>query len=414
MAENFRFVGKATPRKDAREIVTGSATYISDMKLPNMLHGKVLRSPHPHALIKKIDKSRAQALPGVKKILTYEEMPDWKGGTPRYVRVLDSKVRFVGDGVALVAATTEQIATEALGLIDVEYERLPAVYDVREALKPDAPQLFVEAPGNVVDPAWPRFGPKCLHSLTMGNVEEGFGEADVVVEGACAYENIPNPAPPEPPGCIALWQEPKSVTVWISTQGAYYHKIYLDNLFDGSVDVRVIGGPCGGSYGSKLMSWQIILQAIVLSRATGRPVRLWLTKEEHLACFTLRLGCRIQAKIGMRKDGRVTAVSGEWLTDTGTYSAITQAEVAVGCGEVQLVMRCANWDLRSKIVCTNRNASGIVRGFGGQELKCAVIPLLSLAMEKLDIDPLEFFKRNYIKPGTAITGAMGSGMCTGA
>ena len=117
MSADYRFIGKATARKDAREIVTGSATYISDMKLPNMLHGKVLRSPHPHAIIKKIDKSRALALPGVKKILTYEEMPDWKGGSPRYVSVLDSKVRYVGDSVALVAATTEQIATEALGLI---------------------------------------------------------------------------------------------------------------------------------------------------------------------------------------------------------------------------------------------------------------------------------------------------------
>jgi CO/xanthine dehydrogenase Mo-binding subunit len=399
VSEGYRFIGKATARKDAREIVTGSATYISDMKLPNMLYGKVLRSPHPHAIIKRIDRSKAQALPGVEKILTYEEIPDWKGGSPRYVRVLDSKVRYVGDGVALVAATTEQIATEALGLIDVEYERLPAVYDMEEALKPDAPQLYIEAPGNCFETAFPRFGPKCLYSVVTGNIEEGLAEADAVVEGACAYENIPNPAPPEPPGCIALWQEPKSVTVWISTQGAYFHKISLDTLFDGSVDVRVIGGPCGGSYGSKLMSWQIILQAILLSRATSRPVRLWLTKEEHLACFTLRLGCRIHAKIGMRKDGRVTAVSGEWFTDTGIYSTTTQAQVAVGCGEVQLAVRCANWDLRSKIVCTNRNASGIVRGFGGQELKCTLIPLLSLAMEKLDIDPLEFFKRNYIKPG---------------
>ena len=163
--------------------------------------------------------------------------------------------------------------------------------------------------------------------------------------------------------------------------------------------MRVIGGPCGGSYGSKLMSWQTILQATRLEQGNGQAGDALAYKRRAPCLLHPALGCRIQAKIGMRKDGRVTAVSGDWLTDTGVYSATTQAQVAVGCGEVQLVVRCANWDLRSKIVCTNRNASGIVRGFGGQELKCALIPLLSLAMEKLDIDPLEFFKRNYIKPG---------------
>jgi CO/xanthine dehydrogenase Mo-binding subunit len=399
MGENYRFIGKATQRKDAREIVTGSITYLSEMKLPNMLYGRVLRSPHPHAIIRKIDKSRATALPGVRAILTYEDVPDWKGGRPRQMPILDSKVRYVGDGVALVAATTEAMAAQALGLIDVEYDQLPAVYDMEEALKPEAPQLFPESPGNVLDPAMPAFGPKCLHNLIIGDVEEGFREAHVVVEGACSYENIPNPVPPEPPGCIALWQEPNSLTLWLSTQGAYQHKVTLNYVFDGKVDVRTIGGPCGGSYGSKFMSWQIILQATALSRATGKPVRLFLTKEEHLATFTLRLGSRIRARIGMCKDGRVTAVSGEWLTDTGVYSATTQAQICVGCGEVQLVVRCPNWDLRSKIICTNRSASGIVRGFGGQELKCTLIPLLSLAMEQLDIDPLEFFKKNYLKPG---------------
>src|SRR5512136_2472982 len=122
MGGDYRFIGKAAPRMEAREIVTGSANFLGDTKMHNLLHGKVLRSPHPHAFIKKVDKSRALALPGVKRVLTYEDVPDWRGGTPRLVRVLDRKVRFVGDAVALIAATTEKIAEAALDLIDVEYE----------------------------------------------------------------------------------------------------------------------------------------------------------------------------------------------------------------------------------------------------------------------------------------------------
>jgi xanthine dehydrogenase molybdenum-binding subunit len=147
------------------------------------------------------------------------------------------------------------------------------------------------------------------------------------------------------------------------------------------------------------MSWVTQAQAALLSRATGQPVKLVLSKEEHLAAFTLRPGSRMRAKLGLKKDGTVTAVSGEWLVDTGSYSMTTQAQVAVGCGELQIMVRCPNWDLKSKIVCTNRNASGIVRGFGGQELKCAFIPLLSLAMAKAGLDPFEVLKKNYVRPG---------------
>ena len=140
MTRPYRFIGKATPRKDAVEIVTGEARFIADIKLPQMLYGKVLRSPLPHANIKKIDASKAKRLDGVKAVLTYQDVPEWKGGMPAHVRILDRKVRFVGDAVALVAAETEEIALEALEEIDVEYEPLRAVYDVEEAMEPDAPQ----------------------------------------------------------------------------------------------------------------------------------------------------------------------------------------------------------------------------------------------------------------------------------
>ncbi len=399
MAEVYRFIGKPTRRKDAVEVVTGTTQYLDDIRFPDLLHGKVLRSPHPHAIIKKIDKSRAEQLPGVKAILTWQDVPDWKGGTPRVVRILDRKVRYVGDAVALVAATSAQIAKEALGLIDVEYELLPAVFDVEEVMKPGAPQLYDELPGNIVTPGTPAFGHSCLTEVVMGDVEQGFREAEVISEGTFGYENIPNPIPPEPPGAVAIWEEPNRVTLWVSNQASYLDKILLFHVFGKKVEVRTHGAACGGSFGTKLMSWQVQTYATLLSRATGRPVKIIFSKEEHIAAFVLRPGSRMQARVGMKKDGTVTAVSGTWLVDTGYYSATTQAQVAVGCGEIQLMTRCANWDLKTAIICTNRNASGSVRGFGGQELKCSFIPVLCLAMEKLDIDPVDFIKKNYVKPG---------------
>jgi CO/xanthine dehydrogenase Mo-binding subunit/aerobic-type carbon monoxide dehydrogenase small subunit (CoxS/CutS family) len=399
MAENYRYIGRAVPRGDGPEIVTGRARYLNDLRMADMLHGKVLRSPHPHAVIKRMDKREAESLSGVKAVLTWEDVPDWRGGTPRNTRILDRKVRFVGDAVALVAATTETIASQALGLIQVDYEVLPPVFDPEEALKEDAPQLYEAYPGNIVTPGTPFFGPKSLKEVVMGDVEKGLAEADVVTEGTFSYENLPNPLPPEPPGAIALWEEPNKVTLWVSNQASYMDTVTLFHVTNKEVEARTIGGPCGGSFGSKFMSWQVQCHAALLSRATGKPVKLVLTKEEHLAVFTVRPASRMRAKVGMKKDGTVTAVQGRWLIDTGYYSMTTQAQVAVGCGEVQIMVRCPNWDLKPVIVCTNRNASGIVRGFGGQELKCILIPILSLAMAKLDIDPFEFLKKNYVKPG---------------
>jgi len=399
MKEDYRYIGKVSPRRDARDIVTGKTTFLTDRKMLDMLYGKVLRSPHAHAIIKKVDKSKALALKGVKAVVTWEDVPDWRGGTPRYTRIMDRKVRWVGDAVALVAATSEQIAEEALSLIDVEYEVLPAVLDMEEALKSGAPQLYDEFPGNVVTPGVPFFGPKNLEEVVMGDVKKGFAEADVITEGTFGYEGFPNPIPPESPGAIAMWEEPNKVHLLVSNQSPYMDKILLWHIMGRKVDVRTCGGPVGGSYGSKQMSWVTQCHAALLSKATGKPVKLCMTKEEHLASFVTRPPSRMKAKVGMKKDGTVTAVQGKWLIDTGYYSMTTQSQIAVGCGEVQIAVQCPNWDLRPTIVCTNRSASGIVRGFGGQELKCCLLPLISLAMEKLNLDPFEVLKKNFVKPG---------------
>jgi xanthine dehydrogenase molybdenum-binding subunit len=397
MAE-YRFIGKPTPRKDARDIVTGRLKFINDLSFPGMLFGRAKRSPHPHALIKSIDPAEALALPGVRAVLTHENAPAWLGGYPPHVRILDKKVRYVGDAVALVAAETEDAAEEALDLIRVEYEPLPAIFDPEEALLPGAPRLYDQFPGNLLPSESRVFGPRTLPGVVFGDAEKGLAEADFVIEGTCAYENIPNPLPPEPPGVIAAWEGEDTLVVWSASQGPHMIKVALQRRV-GAANLQSLGSPVGGSYGSKYMSWQYVLPAAALAKATGRPVKFGYNKAEHLAAFTLRLGSRIRGKIGMKKDGTVTAVAADWFVDTGAFSETTQAMVAVGCGEAQLMLRCPNWNFKPKMVLTNRTASGQVRGFGGQELKCALIPLLALGMAEADIDPVEFFKKNYVRPG---------------
>jgi xanthine dehydrogenase molybdenum-binding subunit len=400
MTEEYRYIGKPTPRKDAIEIVTGRAKYIDDMQMPRMLHGKALRSPYPHANITNIDTTKAESIPGVKAVLTYKNFPDWRMGTPRHVRVLDRRVRFVGDAVALVAAENEEIAKETLDLIEVEYKQLPAVYDVEEATKPDAPQLYEEFPGNLLSLDVPVFGPKTLRGIVLGDTEVGFQEADFISEGTYAYENVPNPLPIEPPGVIAEWTEPNKLIVWSSTQSVTWHRHMMMSRM-GFPDIRTIGAQCGGSFGSKNHTAQPFFYAAALSKAADRPVKFCFTKEEHLGAFALRLGSRFRGKVGIKKDGTVTAISGEWLVSTGSFSDQTQAQIAVGCGEAQLMLRCRNWDVKTKLVCTNRNPSGMVRGFGGQELESALLPILDTALAEADLDPVEFYKKNYVTPGDA-------------
>jgi len=396
--KEYRYIGKAIARKDAVAIVTGKAQYIDDVELPRMLHGKVLRSPYPHALIKQIDTSGAEKSRGVKAVLTHKNVPRWMTGTPRHVRVLDQKVRYVGDAVALVAAETEAMARDALALIKVTYEQLPAVYDVEDALKPDAPQLYEDFPGNLLPLNIPVFGPDTLSAIELGDVEKGFADSDFISEGTFSYENIPNPLPIESPGVIAEWSEPNHLTVWSATQCVSWHR-YMMLPRMGFPDIRTIGTHCGGSFGSKNYSTQPMLYAAALAQATGRPVKVCFSKEEHFGAFVLRLGSKFRGKVGIKKDGTVKAVSGEWLVDTGAFSDQAQAQVAVGLGEAQLMLRCSNWDLKTKLVCTNRCASGMVRGFGGQELESALLPIFEEAMARGDIDPVEFFKKNFVKPG---------------
>ena len=395
MAENYRYIGKDTPRKDARDIVTGKAEYIDDLRLPHMLFGRALRSPHPHANIKKIDTSKAAALPGVHAVLTWEDIPRYQWGIPVHMKILDNKVRFVGDAVALVAAESWELCDRAIELIEVEYEPLQACYDVEEAIRPGQPALYEQYPGNVI----PQI-PQLLQNVIRGDVEKGFREADEIIEGTGFYECFPNPLPPEPPGVIAYWKNPDKLVVYTATQSLGLNRFLAQNpAFFNTTDTQFIATQCGGSYGTKNANMTPVGYAAFLSKATRRPVKVYYTKEEHFASYSLRLSCRVNARVGIKKDGTVTAMTGEWLVNTGSGSEAGPHEIAVGCGEAQLALRCPNWDLHSKLVLTNRANTGIVRGYGGQELESSILPILGMAMEKAGVNPVDFFKKNFVKAG---------------
>ena len=390
---SYRHIGKDTPRKDARDIVTGRAQYIDDVRLPKMLFGRALRSPLAHANIKNIDVSRAAALPGVSAVLTYKDVPDWAWGMPKHMRVLDSKVRFVGDAVALAAAESYEIADEALDLIDVEYEALPTCFDVKDATAPGQPQLYGQYANNII----PQIS-KFLQNIVRGDVEKGFNEADAIIEGTASYECFPNPLPPEPPGVIAYWENPDKLVIYTASQSVGMNK-YIGQPFIGMADMQVISTQCGGSYGTKNANMTPVGYAALLARATGRPVKVYYSKEEHFAVYSVRIGSRIHARVGIKKDGTVTAVAGDWLVNTGSGSEAAPHQIAVGCGELQLALRCPNWDLHSTLVFSNRAPTGIIRGYGGQELESAMLPIMGMAMEKVDVNPVDFFKKNFVRAG---------------
>ncbi|BBO92248.1 xanthine dehydrogenase family protein molybdopterin-binding subunit [Desulfosarcina ovata] len=398
MSRGLRHIGKETARKDARDIVTGKARFFNDVQLPGMLHGKVLRSPHAHANLTRIDVDRARTMPGVRAVLTHTDIPRWEWGIPKHMPVLDDKVRFVGDAVALVAADTPDIAEAALELIDVEYETLPAVFDVEEAMTIDAPPLYPQYPNNTYPDEAPVYEPHLLQHLRLGDVEKGFAQADYIIEDTCGYEIFPNPLPPEPPGVIATWETPDCLTIYTPSQSIAFFR-FIGIPFIDMADMRAISTQCGGSYGTKNANLTPVGYAAQLAKATGKPVKIYYTKEEHFHSYSMRLGSRVKAKVGIKKDGTVTAISGVWMVNTGSGSESGPFQIAVGLGEVQLNLRCANWDLAGKLVCTNRSPSGIVRGYGGQELESSILPIIGRALEKADIDPIDFFKKNSVKPG---------------
>lgn len=404
--EDYKYVGKNVPRKEAAGIVTGETVFLNDFSLPGMLIGKALKSPYPHAEITRIDISKAEKLPGVHAVITYENIdPSIRIGYPPIKPFLSKRVRYVGDMVALVAAETEDIAKAAMDLIEVEYEQLEAVYDCVEAIKDGAPQLYEELPNNMAPGGYlPYQKPENLFwKLNKGDVEKGFAECEYVVEDVIAFDKKTAPLSPEPAGAVCRYEGNNKYTVWGATQSGYICKIISGMSIPGA-DFTINTFNIGGSYGNKQGITLVVVASAILAKAANRPVKFYNSKVEQMVAFDTRLGSVLRAKVGMDKDGYIRAIQGDWLIDSGGVANGTQAQAAVGLGEAQLMMsKCENWDFESKIVVTNKTMAGCVRGFGGQELNSCLSLLFARLMKEGNMDPVEFYKKNFVQAGTQYT-----------
>ncbi len=308
--DSYRTIGKSLPRYDARDKATGRAKYAGDLYFPRMLHGKILHSPIAHGIIKKIDTSKAEALPGVKAVITGRDVPDRQYGvTPaRYDEFVlaKDKVRYVGDEVAAVAAVDEETAEKALKLIEVEYEELPAVLEIEDAVKNGAPLVHERYKNNVNTSVDHHFG----------NVEKGFEEADHVRE-ATFTGNFTQQAPMEPHAAVTDWRDDLLV-LYSSTQAPHYVHYMLANVFDIPLGkIKIIRPPVGGGFGAKAATTPVELCTAILSKKTGCPVKIVYTREEMFLFHRGRHKQHITMKLGVKKDGTITALESTIYLDGG-------------------------------------------------------------------------------------------------
>lgn len=413
MAE-YRHIGKNTPRLEGLNFVTGRAKYARDLKLPRMLYAKVVRSPYAYAKILDIDTSEAEALKGVEAVITYKNAPPWKAGMPMpHKPMLSDTVYYVGDGVALIAAETEAIAEEAADLISVTYEPMKPILSIDEALDENAPELYEQMPGNVA-PAKP-FADQhmAFNEVHFGDVEKGLEEADVVGEAFSTADSGQNPLAPESPGIIAEWEDPMHLVVRGSmSSNGLCRMMNSASMGIPISNMRVIPACVGGSYGQKHFSscGTIVLYAAALAKATGRPVSLMYTKEEHFAAQTCRLNSKAHYQIGLKKDGTVTAVKGDWIGESGAFNGEQYMMIGVGLISQPVICQSKNVSISTKTVVTNRMPSGAYRGYGYLENCIHLSNALYRGLEKIGMDPVEYFKKNRLKVGDEFYHAY---MCSG-
>lgn len=392
-------VGKSIPKPDAKVKVTGVAEYTGDMRFPGMLFGKILRSPYPHARVVKIDKSKAERLPGVKVVLTPKDVPNrefcayWRESKdlqrlPADERILQDTVRFVGDRVAALAAVDERTADEALKLIDVEYELLPAVFNEEEAMKPEAPKIHgVEQ--NVA-----------AHiSMGAGNIEQGFKEADYIFEDEYKLP-MQHPCPMEPHAYVADYNPvEKELTVWSSTQGTFNVRFLLSEILGMPMNkIRVIKPFVGGGFGGKNPIVDEPICALLAIR-TGKPVKLVYSRGDELAFARRRHSVTIKLKAGFKKDGTLTAKQMKAFLNTGAYIDAGPKVTNTLGHRWMMLYRAPHIMYDGYAVYTNTSPASSMRGFGTTQQTFAWESMLDVVAEKLSIDPLELRLKNIIRSG---------------
>ena len=396
MAE-FSVIGERLPRVDAREKVTGQARYAADYSLPDMLWCKLLRSPYPHARIINIDTSKAEKLPGVKGIVTGKDFGGWSWGWMPATRdetpLAVDKVRYMAEAVAGVAAVDEDTAEEATGLIRVEYEELPGVFDPEEAMKDGAPKVHDYVKNNIsVEYHW-----------NFGDVDKAFAESHLVREDRFRTARATH-GYLEPPAILAYYDPTGYITVWASKQSPYFHYRHLAACFKLPLSrVRVIQPFIGGGFGgTKNDSLAGDFCAVLLSKMTGRPVKYIESMEEELATSRRRHSLIVYSKMGVTKDGLLKAVQHRVIADGGGYTAIGPLSMYLAGFMTTLPYKLPNFKFDAYRVFTNNPIGAAMRGHGVTHTRFAAEIQMEMLAEELGIDPVEIRLRNAIdnpRPG---------------
>ena len=413
----FKSVNQSVRRVDSVKLASGKGTFVDDIKMEGMLHAKILHSPHAHARIKRIEVQRAEELRGVRCVLTYLNVPrvpyttagqGWPEPSPYDTVMFDSVVRFVGDRVACVAAESEEVAERALELIEVDYETLPANFDPRRASDPGTPRLHLDPDKRGIHS--PQRNIAAHVRAEVGDVEKGYAEAELVHEGEYAVHYVQQ-ASIEPHITITWLDEDERLIVRTSTQVPFHVSRIIAPLIGLPVQkIRVIKPRIGGGFGGKQEILIEDLCALVTVR-TGRPCRLEFTRAEELHAARTRHPQIVRMKTGVKKDGRLTAISMDILENTGAYGTHALTVQCVSGSRALSLYRFPNIHFEANAVYTNLPVAGAFRGYGSPQGFFALDSHMDELAEKLGLDPLEFRRKNHVREGepTPIAEVLGEG-----
>ena len=409
MSGNYQVVGTRPIRHDGTDKVVGAARYAADQNVPGMLYGKYLRSPHAHARILSIDTSKAEALPGVTAIVTSSDLAEAAdkiqemGEDAVNLRFLSAnmlahdKVLYHGHAIAAVAANSVHVAEEAVGLIDVEYEVLKPVLDVREAMADDAPILHEELRTTALGEVGDKPTNVAQHFRhARGDLEAGYEAADAIVEREFTTAMV-HQGYLEPQASTVQWRSDDQIHIWTSTQGPFQIRDSVSALLQVPVSqVKVTPAEIGGGFGGKFTPYTDLPAALLSRKSGNRPVKMALTRTEVLQATGPTSGSYIKVKMGASKDGRITAVEADLIYEAGAYPG---SPVGAGAGVILSPYKLDNLRIDGYDVVVNRPQSGAYRAPGGTNAAFASETVIDELAEILKIDPLEFRHVNAAQAG---------------
>lgn len=398
----MRVIGRSFPQLGMREKVTGQARYVADLEIPRALHLRAVRSPYPRARIVGIDVGRAWSVPGVRAILTGDDAPSNRWGVviPDQVVLAQGEVRFVGEEVAVVAAEDPEAAAEAAEAIAVEYAPLPPVLDVEEALLLTSPRVHPDLANAARE----------FH-IVRGDPEAGFAQADEICEAT--YEtSFVYQGYMEPVGSVAIPEPSGRVTVWGSTQSIFLARRMIATALGLPVSkVRVIQPTVGGAFGGKLMEDPNLVLTALLALRTGRPVRWILGRLEEFQACRPHMAERIRLRMGVTREGLLTAKECRILADNGAYSGFAPEMLRVSTMRADNLYRIPNLRTDALLVYTNKVPTGAYRGFGNSPGHFALESHMDVLAEAIGMDPLELRLRNAVQQGETTIHGWRLGSC---